>query len=101
MEQGYAWMPWIVSGTDQSLMPVLKGNLYWELACMSPQGLVGSRDLVLVCYMVMEQVDESQCVVVEDTDVGQNVKAEEGIEAVAAVERGHCLVFDFDKFHSL
>ena len=94
-------MPWIVSGTDQSLMPVLKGNLYWELACMSPQGLEGSRGLVLVCCMVTGQVDESQCVAVEDTDVGQNVKAEEGIEAVAVVERGHCLVFDFDNIHSL
>ena len=101
MEQAYAWMPSIVSGTDRSLMPVLKGNLYWELACMSPQDLAGSRDLVLVCCMVMEQVDESQCVVVEDTDVGQNVKVGEGIEAVVVVERGHCLVFDFDNIHSL
>lgn len=94
-------MPWIVSGTDRSLMLVLKGNLYLGLACMSPQGLAGSRDLVLVYCMVMEQVDGSQCVVVEDTDVGQNVKAEEGIEAVAVVERGRCLVFDFDNIHLL
>ncbi len=94
-------MPWIVSGTDQSLMLVLKGNLYWALACMSPQGLVGSRGLVLVCCMVREQVGESQCVVVEDTDVGQSVKAEGGIEAVVVVEPGHCFVFDFDNIHSL
>ena len=93
-------MPWIVSGTDQSSTPVLKRNLYWVLACMNPQGLEGSRDLVLVCCMVMEQVAESQCVVVEDTDVGQSVKAEEGIEAVVVVERDHCLVFDFDNIHS-
>ena len=93
-------MPWIVYGTDQSLMPVLKGNLYWALAYMSPQGLEGSRDLVLVCCMVKEQAGESQCVVVEDTDAGQSVTAEEGIEAVAVVERGHCLVFDFDNNHS-
>ena len=94
-------MPWIVSGTDQSLVPVLKGNLYLVLACMNPQGLGDSRDLVLVCCMVMEQVGESQCVVVGDTDVGQTVKAEEGIEVVVVVERGHCLVFDFDSIHSL
>ena len=82
-------------------MPVLKGNLDWVLACMNPQGLGGSRDLVLVCCMGREQVGESQCVVVEDTDVGQSVKAEEGIEAVVVVERGHCLVFDFDNIHLL
>ena len=82
-------------------MPVLKGNLYWVLACMNPQGLGDSHDLVLVCCMGMERVGESQCVVVEDTGVGQSVKAEEGIEAVVVVERGHCLVFDFDNIHSL
>ena len=94
-------MPWIVSGTDRSLRQVLKGNLYWVLACMNPQGWGDSHDLVLVCCMVMEQVGESQCVVVEDTDVGQREKAEEGIEAVVVAERGHCLVFDFDNIHSL
>ena len=93
-------MPWIVSGTDQSLMLVLKGNLYWVLACMNPQGLEDSRGLVLVYCMVMEQVGESQCVAVEDTDVGLIVKAEGGIEAVVVVEQDHCLVFDFDNIHS-
>ena len=68
---------------------------------MNRRGLGDSHDLVLVCCMSMEQVGESQCVVVEDMDAGQSVKAEEGIEAVVEVERGHCLVSDFDNIHSL
>ena len=66
---------------------------------MSPQGLEDSRDLVAAYYMAMERAGESQCGVVEDSDVGTSVMVEVDTGLVVVVERDRYLVFGSGSIH--